>query len=169
MSLPPLLKGCISPLLRNKQVRGQQEWAVGSTFQAAPLSNHKCHHPLPSVQPGQHLTQVPSIQASPRSPGRGLTGYTAGCLTSSHFLFGFKEQNRGVKQQPLEPCSLPMHPRQSRGAPHKPRFAAPLLRQNAEWMLQPRSPWRVCVPMHPNPWGTCQSLGTRGWFTSECM
>jgi len=47
-----LLKGCISPLLRNKQAQGQQEWEVGSTFQAAPpLSNRKCHQTKPCRLP----------------------------------------------------------------------------------------------------------------------
>lgn len=85
---------------------------MGSTFQAAPpLSNHKCHQPLLSVQPGRHPAPVPSIQASPRSPGRGRTGYAAGCLTSSHFLFGFKKQNRGSQTASpgaVQPAHAPM-------------------------------------------------------------
>lgn len=90
-SLP---KGCVSPLLRNKQARGQQEWYTGSTFQAAPpLSNHKCHQPLRLSSPDSIPRQVPSIQASPCSPGWGWTGYAAGCLTASNFLFGYKKQN----------------------------------------------------------------------------
>lgn len=67
--------------------------------------------PTSAVCPARHPVQVPSIQASPRSPGRGQTGYAAGYLTSSHFLFGFKEQNRGDQTATpgaVQPAHMPM-------------------------------------------------------------
>lgn len=63
--------------------------------------------------------QAPSILASSWSPGKSWMGYTAGRLTSSHFLFGFKKQNTRVKWPPPELCTA------SRRALHKPALQLP--------------------------------------------
>lgn len=92
-SLP---EGCVSPLLRNKQAQSQREWEVGSTFQAVPpLSNHKCHQPLPSVQPGRHLAQVPSIQGLPTQSGLGPDRIRGRMFNLASFPFWFQGAKQG--------------------------------------------------------------------------
>lgn len=80
----------------------------------------------PQMAPNPAILPVLSILAPCCSAGRSWTGYTAGCFTSSHFLFGFKKQSTRVKWPPPELCSLSGHPQQGRGALHKPHFEAPL-------------------------------------------
>lgn len=80
-----------------------------------PVLGTSSQHPGLILQPGEELNRVHNR-----------------VFNLISFLFCFKEQNTRVKWPPPELCSLSVHPQQGRGVLHKPRFAAPLFRQNAD-------------------------------------
>lgn len=125
-----LLTGCVSPLPRNKQARGQQEWEVGSTFQAAPLLSNHSGSKLVLCTSAQH----PGLVMDPREE---LDGVHSRAFNLISFPLWFQEaKHKGEMATPRA-----VHSKQ--GGSAQACFAAPLCRQNAEQMLQPKSTQRA--------------------------